>query len=161
MACPAPDQTREPVLLMTYRFKLSRRLASNHRRWLVAAPLLVLLAACGGSSPTGSGGNDATPGWLSVELTTPHSDDGAVQLRITGPGVDSVVAGTAYNGYGVTSGNFADLVLTGAIGTGRVARFRVADVSRASQYVATVTAAAQRGSYALRSTAGYRTAIVR
>lgn len=147
---------------MTYRFKLSRRLASNHRRLLAALPLLAFLAACGGSSPTGSsGGNDATPGWLSVELTTPHDDDGAVQLRITGPGVDSVVASTPYNGYGITSGSSADLVLTGAIRTGRVARFRVADVSRSSQYVATVTAAAQGGSYALRGTSGYRTAIVR
>ena len=52
-------------------------------------------------------------------------------------------------------------MLTGAVRTGRVARFRVADVSRPSQYSAGVTAAAQAGSYALRSTAGYHTAIVR
>jgi hypothetical protein len=146
---------------MTYRFKLSRRLASNHRRGLTFAPLLMLLAACGGSSPTGSSGGDATPGWLSVELTTPNGDDGAVQLRITGPGVDSVVASSPYNGFGVASGSTADLVLTGAIQTGRVARFQVSDVSRASQYAVSVTAVAQRGSYALRATSGYQTAVVR
>jgi hypothetical protein len=144
---------------MTYRFKLSRRLASNHLR--SAATLLLLgVVACGGSSPTGSETPIAAPGWLSVELTTPHADDGAVQLRITGPGVDSVVASAVYNGFGVASGSTADLVITGVVQSGHVARFRVPDITRSSQYLATVTAAAQRGTYALRGTSGYRTAIV-
>lgn len=145
---------------MTYRFKLSRRLASNHRRLAAAAVLALVLTACGGSTPTGPETTTGTPGWLSVELTTPNADDGAVQLRVTGPGVDSVVATAAYNGYAAATSGAANLVLVGSVQSGVVARFRVPDVSRSSQYTASVTAAAQRGSYALRELSGYRTAIV-
>ncbi len=145
---------------MNYTFKLSRRLAANAGRLALFGPALLLLAACG-SGPTGSSDvQPGTPGWLTVELTTPNSDDGAVQLRISGPSVDSVVAASPYNGFGLANGGSADVVLTGAIHTGSVARFRVQDISRASQYSVAVTAAAQRGSYALRSIGGYQTAIV-
>lgn len=148
------------ILAMTYTFKLSRRLAASLRPKLGLAGLCAALVACGGS-PTGA--NDPTPGapgWLSVELTTPNTDDGAVQLRISGPAIDSVKAASPYNGFGQASGSSADLVLAGTIQTGTVAHFRVGDVNRAGQYSVTVTAAAQRGSYALRSTNGYRTSVV-
>jgi hypothetical protein len=148
---------------MTYTFKLSRRLASNDWRTAALAPLLFLLAACGAGSSTGaSGGNEpAVSGWLTVQLTSPNTDDGAVQLRITGPAVDSVVADTRYDGFGVASNGVADLVMAGNIATGNVARFRVADVNKATSYQATVVAAAQSGSFALRSTSGYRAVVVR
>lgn len=148
---------------MTYTFKLSRRLAANYLRTAALAPLLALLVACGGGSSTGaSGGNEsAVPGWLTVQLTTPNTDDGALQLRITGPAVDSVVAESAYNGFGAAANGTADLVMAGAIATGNVARFRVADVNRASSYSVSVVAAAQSGSYALRNLSGYRAVIVR
>ncbi len=145
---------------MTYTFKLSRRLAGNGKWPVFAIPAILLLAACGGSPTGASDVQPGTPGWLTVELTTPNSDDGAVQLHITGPSVDSVVAASPYNGFGQASGGTADVVLTGTIRTGTVARFRVGDISRSSQYRVSVTGAAQRGSYALRSTGGYRTAVV-
>jgi hypothetical protein len=148
---------------MTYTFKLSRRLASNDWRTAVLAPLLVFLAACGAGSSTGaSGGNEpAVPGWLTVQLTTPYTDDGAVQLRITGPAVDSVVAEPAYDGFGMAANGAADLVMAGSISTGNVARFRVADINRASSYNVSVVAAAQSGTFALRNTSGYRAVVVR
>lgn len=157
---PADRKTGIP---MTYTFKLSRRLASNDWRRAALAPLAFLVIACGGGSSTGpSGGNEpALAGWLTVQLTTPYTDDGAVQLRITGPAMDSVRAEAAYDGFGTTSNGVADLVMAGAISTGNVARFKVADVNRASAYSVTVVAAAQAGSYALRSTSGYRAVIVR
>jgi hypothetical protein len=142
---------------MTCTFKLSRRLAADLRFVVILAAGLV---ACGGSPTGANDGGTAAPGWLSVELTTPNSDDGAVQLRISGPAIDSVKAAVPYNGFGQASGSSADMVLTGTIHTGTVAHFRVADVSRAAQYAVTVTAAAQRGSYALRPTSGYRTSVV-
>lgn len=145
---------------MTYTFKLSKRLSSMPGVRRCIAGLAVSLAACG-ASPTGANdGSPGAPGWLSVELTTPNSDDGAVQLRISGPAIDTVKAASPYNGFGQASGTSADLVLTGTIRTGTVAHFRVGDVSRAGQYAVTVTAVAQRGSYALRSTSGYRTSVV-
>jgi hypothetical protein len=148
---------------MTYTFKLSRRLASNDWRTAVLAPLLVFLAACGAGSSTGaSGGNEpAVPGWLTVQLTTPYTDDGAVQLRITGPAVDSVMAEEAYDGFGMAANGAADLVMAGSISTGNVARFRVADINRASSYNVSVVAAAQSGTFALRNVSGYRAVIVR
>ena len=104
-----PD-LRKPGIPMTYTFKLSRRLASNNWRAAAITPLLVLLVACGGGSSTGaSGGNEpAVPGWLSVQLTTPNTDDGAVQLRITGPVIQDVMAESAYNGFGSAAAGVAD-----------------------------------------------------
>ena len=75
--------------------------------------------------------------------------------------VDSVVAESAYNGFGAAANGTADLVMAGAIATGNVARFRVADVNRASAYSVSIVAAAQSGSYALRNLSGYRAVIVR
>lgn len=157
---PADRKTGIP---MTYTFKLSRRLASNDWRRAALAPLLFLLIACGGGSSTGpsDGNGPAVAGWLTVQLTTPHTDDGAVQLRITGPAIQDVMAESAYDGFGTAAAGVADLVMAGAIATGNVARFQVPDVNRASAYSVSVVAAAQAGTFALRNVAGYRAVIVR
>ncbi|MEO8479480.1 MAG: hypothetical protein ABI542_07580 [Gemmatimonadota bacterium] len=151
---------------MTYKFKLSRRLAASHRptRVVAVSSLLILLAACGASSPTGPGTSEqpATPGWLTVQLTTPFSDDGALQLRVSGPSIDSIAPEAAYDGFGTVSSGVADVVITGSVANGNVARFRVADVTRASQYMVSVVAAAQQTTYALRpNNAVYGAVIVR
>lgn len=151
---------------MTYTYKLSRRLAVSHpsRRALPALCLLLLLAACGASSPAGpdTGGQTATPGWLTVQLTSPYTDDGAIQLRVTGPTIDSIAPEPTLDGFGSVSGGTADVVVTGAVTTGNIARFRVADVNRASSYTVSVMAAAQQTSYALRAnTSVYGAVIVR
>ena len=149
---------------MTYTFKISRRLASNHRRFFGAACIAALLTACGGNSATGpSTGDTHSPvsGWLTVELTTPHSDDGAVQLQVTGPAIDSIVADGRYQGVGQSTGGRADLIVTGSIVSGRVARFMVPDVDRAPAYSVRVVAGAQRNTWSLRNSGGYGTAIVR
>jgi hypothetical protein len=149
---------------MTYTFKLARRLASNHR--VALAAVAVLTTACGGSSPTGpdpvAPPVTSTAGWLTVQLTTPNTDDGAVQFSITGPGVDSVRVLPPYSGYGtVPASGAGHVVATGAIATGAVARVWVRDVARANQVTASVSAAAQRGTYALSSLSGYRATVVR
>jgi hypothetical protein len=127
--------------------------------WLLMA-LSLALVACGAGSPTG-GDQSATPGWLTVQLTSPNTDDGAVQLRISGPGIESVMPQAPFDGFGSASGNTGHIVLTGVIGSGNVARFRVSDVNRATSYSVTPVAAAQRGTFALRSTASYRATVVR
>ena len=92
---------------MTYTFKISRRLASSYTEWLsprrraarytewlTAGALALVLTACGANSGTGPSNNATpappTPGWLTVQLTTPYSNDGAVQLRVTGPSIDTI-----------------------------------------------------------------------
>lgn len=146
---------------MTYKFKLSRRMSSNHRSVLAAASLL--LAACGSQSPTGS--TPVTPvaptaGWLTIQLATPRTDDGAVQLSVSGPGVDSAKI-VGYAGFSVVANSNADMVVTGAVASGTVARVYLRDLSRTGDVRATVSAAAARGSYALQDLSGYRAVVVR
>lgn len=146
---------------MTYKFKLSRRLSSNHRS--AVAALALLLAACGASSPTGSTPVTpvtATSGWLTIQLATPRSDDGAVQLSVNGPGIDSARV-VGYDGFTVVGGASADMVVTGAIGNGTIARVFLRDLSRAGDVRATVSAAAARGSYSLQELTGYRALVIR
>ena len=151
---------------MTYTFKLSRRLASNDWRRYIALPMFAsLLVACGASStgPTNDDGAipSVTPGWLTIQFTTPNSEDGAVQLRVTGPVIDSVVVDSRYDSFGATSATVGDLVATGNIVTGNLARFRVPDVNRTAEYSVSVVAVAQKSTYALRGAAGYQAVIVR
>ena len=147
---------------MTYTFKLSRRIASNHRARLAAVSLL--LAACGAQGPTSS--TPVTPppavtaGWLTVQLTTPRTDDGAVQVSVSGPGVDSATV-SGYDGFSVVANASADMVVTGALTSGTIARVHLRDLSRTGDVRATVAAAAARGSYALQDLTGYRVVLVR
>jgi hypothetical protein len=146
---------------MTYTFKLSRRIASNHRPALAAVSLL--LAACGAQSPTGSTPVTpvtATAGWLTVQLATPRTDDGAVQVSVSGPGVDSATV-VGYDGFSVVGNSAADMVVTGPVTNGTIARVHLRDLSRASDVHATISAAAARGSYALQDLTGYRAVLVR
>ena len=155
---------------MTYTFKLARRMATNHVARVVPIALVALLAACGSAA----GPTDPTPvpaptpqpaaqaGWLTIEFATPRADDGAVQFGISGPGIDSVRAATPFQGVGGTvNTNTAFMVVTGTLRSGTVARIHVPDVNRAAQYVATVQAVAQKGSYQLQATTGYGVAVTR
>jgi hypothetical protein len=146
---------------MTYTFKLSRRIASNHRGSLAA--LALLLAACGAESPTSNTPAPlpaAVSGWLTVQLATPNSDDGAVQIAVSGPGVDSAKV-LGYDGYAAVANTNANLIVTGAITNGSIARIFVRDLSQTSRVQATVVAAAARSSYALQELNGYRAVLVR
>ncbi|MCA9761839.1 MAG: hypothetical protein KC544_01775 [Gemmatimonadetes bacterium] len=137
----------------------SGRSVSASILWLLVSAAM-LLAGCGAGSPTG-GDQGAAPGWLTVQLTSPNTDDGAVQLRISGPGIERVEPQPPFDGVGTASGTTGHLVLTGVIGSGNVARFRVSDVNRATSYSVSTVAAAQRGTFALRNTSGYRATVVR
>ena len=147
---------------MTYTFKLSRRIASNHRSCVAAATLL--LAACGAQGPTSSTPVQppvaAVSGWLTVQLTTPNSDDGAVQIAVSGQGVDSAKV-LGYDGYSAVANANANLIVTGAVTSGSIARIFVRDLARTSSVQATVVAAAARSSYALQDLSGYRAVLVR
>lgn len=150
---------------MTYTFKLARRNAQNH---LAAVAATLLLAACGATAPT-----DATPtpvapvapapvaGWLTMQLDTPNTDDGAVQLMVTGPAIEEAAPAAGLDGAATLANGTAHLVVMGQVGDGAVARIRVPDVAKATQYQVQVTAAAARGTYELRQVAAYRVTVVR
>jgi hypothetical protein len=121
---------------------------------------LALLAACGASTPTSTDPTTPTSGWLTLQLTTPSTNDGAVQFAISGPAIDSVTI-ISYDGFAAASNGTVNLVVTGQIGNGDIARIHVADLSAALQYHATVAAAAARVTYALATLDGYRAVLVR
>ncbi len=156
---------------MTYTFKPARRRpASPHqavqRALQVFLVSLVAGACAAGGSPTVPDTPPPPPvtavsGWLTIQLTTPNATDGAVQLAVSGPGVDSVRAVAPYAGYGVVSSGAGHVVVTGSVASGAIARVWVRDVSKSGQVAASVSAAAARGTYALSNLSGYRATVVR
>lgn len=137
----------------------------SFRRNLVCSvfPLALLaLAACSSGTATGLTTPPPAPtgGWLTLQLATPHSDDGAVQFSVSGPAIDSVKL-VSYDGFATIDNGTANLIVTGQVGNGDIARVFVPDLSLTSQYQASVAAAAVRGTYALQSLDGYRVVLVR
>lgn len=154
---------------MTYTFKLSRRLAGIHEtvrtlRPLVLFLLALLATACGTGELTNPKTPDAaraTPGWLSLTFSTPRADDGAVQLMVAGPALDSLQL-TGVQGFASVSGGTARLLVTGTIRSGAIARFWVPDTRNAAIYTASVVEAAARGTYQLQDVAqGYGARVTR
>ena len=145
--------------LETVNVSLTRRTAS--RCSILAAACAVFLGACSSAVATApSTPAGPTGGWLTVQLTTPRSDDGAVQLSVTGPAIDSVKILT-YDGFETHTATGTDFVATGNITSGDLARIHVPDLSRTTEYHASVSAAAARDSYELQSLTGYRAVLVR
>jgi hypothetical protein len=141
---------------VTYTNQPSRHVASNEHAIRLLRPLALLLivllaTACGQGelvSPHVPDMAPATAGWLSLTFMTPRADDGAVQLTVLGPAMDSLqLAGVA--GVASSSGGVAHFVVTGRVAGGVVARFWVPDTRRVSQYVARVNEVATRGTYQL------------
>lgn len=150
---------------MTYTFKLARRMAKNHPGYRSLVPLaMFLLAACGSNTPTGASPtpppSTAVAGFLTLELTTPHSNDGAIQFAVSGPSVDSIRT-VGFDGMTTLLNGQAQTIVTGSIGSGVLARVYVADVNRASEYRAWVVAAAARTTYQLQNVSSYRAVLVR
>ena len=124
-------------------------------RAAAAASLAALLAAgCANDGPTGP-----AAGPLSISLTTPSTDDGAVLLAISGGAVDSVTAVGSYQLYGgagaLPAGGVMRVIVRGTLTAGPVARVWVPDVAAVGAYRVTVEQAAARGTYQQRSVSGY------
>ncbi len=121
------------------------------RLLVVLLGLMVVVAACS-SGPE--------PGELTFELTTPNSDDGAIQFRLTATlpntltGVSAGCAGcTVFSE--ATSETETLGVVTGQIRAGRLVRVSVSDVQTPEAYRASVVAVASRD-FGLRSAPRYR-----
>lgn len=93
------------------------------------------------------------PGWLSLNLSTPNADDGAIMFTVSGP-VDSV---RSVHPHVLSSkeGSATRVVIVGAIGAGALASIKVPDTRQPTQFTATVEQVAVRGSYTQRTPAGY------
>ena len=116
--------------------------------WLLGA--LSLGAACGGDEPT----DGPTPGELVARLTTTHTEDGALLLRVVGP-VTQVSALGGYRVASSTGGGATMIVVTGNIAGGDLLRLSVPDTRQLSSYTVEVEQAADRNTFALREPGSY------
>ena len=122
-----------------------------------AGVVLALAALLGGGCKTGTVAPVA--GELTVNLTTPNADDGAILLKIAGSGGETVTSVTASCSgcrifSGVVSGTEVRAVLTGTIAAGAVARVSVSDVNTPASYSVQILDVASR-TYVRRATTGY------
>jgi hypothetical protein len=130
----------------------------------VAVLLLLGLAACSGDKGPPSGPSRAQPGVLTLRLVTPHVDDAALLLALSGPGPVSAVsapAGAAYVMHARSTEAITRIAVFGALASGDVVRFSVPDVNRVASYQATVLEVADRTNALRGSTQGYTLSVVR
>lgn len=122
---------------------------------LTAGLALAATLACGVSDgtivPTGP-----TAGTLTVTLTTPNADDGAILLELSGPDMTQIAAGNASLYFRhAQDGTTITAVLVGDVEGGPLITFHVPDVDAVSSYSATIQQVADRGNALRGSLTGY------
>ena len=160
MIIMAGNRTDILHLLADTQVTMTRVIARSRPAMLSTAAFLVL-GACSAETVT-SVPTPAAPtgGWLTAQLTTPNNNDGAVQFSLAGPRIDSIKLATE-DGFETHSATQADVIVTGTVTAGNLARIYVPDLSRTTEYRASVSAAATRDNYALQPLDGYRVVLVR
>ncbi|NIR43811.1 MAG: hypothetical protein GWN99_07625 [Gemmatimonadetes bacterium] len=130
--------------------------------WILATVLTIALGAglaCDGDSTGTNGGNGGpVPGSLIVSLTTPNTDDGAVQLTVSGGTIDgvSLATGTGYRFFShESSATSFSIIVAGDIAAGPLASISVPDVNAADSYSAALVAVADRSNQIVSPTTGY------
>ena len=122
------------------------------RKWLVAVVLttFAVVPACSDQGPTGSG-------TATISFTTPNSNDGALLVAITGPGVRDVEpASFAYKAYWrVASANELHLIVVGNLVGGPVATVTVDQIDKLDLYHVTILGVANRADALQPSLTGY------
>jgi len=123
-------------------------------RWIFVM-VAALSVAVGCSDDTT--GAPARPGTLSLTLTTPHADDGAMLFEVSGPSIDSAIAVNASLRLFTRLVNGSTVVgaVVGALANGAVVNLQVPDVGVAAEYTARVLEVADRKDALRASLAGY------
>ena len=131
----------------------------NSRILLPALALTyALFAVSCGDDEEGPTGPEA--GILTVTLTTPHADDGAILFRLDGPGMTDVssVAPSLYSRFLETFAESVDevtAVFVGDVASGPLLTFRAPDASLVDSYEATLLEVADRTNSLRESLGGY------
>lgn len=138
-------------------------------RWATGIGVLLSVAAYGcklddvTSGNPGSGGTDPTAGTLTVSLTTPHTDDGAIRFTVTGPFVTTPRA--ASPGHLVftrqRSPQELDVVVVGDLQSEAILILPVRDTRTAPDYQVTITEVATRTNALRTDLTGYGTLVLR
>jgi hypothetical protein len=126
------------------------------------APWALVVACLTGLAPLAGCSNNTGPtaAALTVSLSSPNGDDGAVLLTVSGGPVDSVEA-VGYRVYTAqVSAETLRVIITGSISSGPVARIHVPDSRQVSRYSAEIGQVATRVTYAQRDPAPYDVRLV-
>ena len=119
---------------------------------LAMMAVLFIAAAC---SKDATGG-DKLAGTLTVRLTTPNADDGAMTFRVSGGPIDSALAvNQSLRLFTRADGATVVGVVVGALAEGAVITLHVPDVGEAARYSATVLEVADRQDALRGSLTGY------
>jgi hypothetical protein len=132
---------------------------SNHTRRILAMAAGLALAAtlaCGGDGNAPTGPQGPTAGTLTVSLTTPNNDDGAILLTVSGPDMTQLASADASLYFRhAQAGTTITAVLVGDVAGGDLVTFHVPDVDAAGSYSATIQQVADRSNALRGSLTGY------
>jgi len=126
----------------------------SRSRWICAmVAALVAGTACSDNPTSGS----ARAGILTLRLTTPHADDGAMTFQVGGAPIDSATAANASLRLFTRreSGSTVIGAAVGALDNGAVVTLHVPDVGAAARYTANVLEVADRQDALRTSLTGY------
>lgn len=128
--------------------------------YLALALGLGVLAACAHDSPTQPESNQTTvrppvPGVLTVQLTTPHSDDAALVVTVSGASISDVGSPSGMLLHVRQRGDTVTAAVFGRIASGEVLHFSVPDVNAAARYVARVVQVADSANAVRGELSGY------
>lgn len=126
------------------------RISGVHVSSLVA--VFMILSSCGGESKGTTEPPLPDPGELTVQLTTPNADDGAIMLSISGLQNTTEIKASSgsYVSYSRQDGSTATVAVFGEIASGSLVHFAVPDLAAAATYHVTLREVADR-SGAIRS----------
>src|SRR5437870_10965277 len=105
----------------------------SRSRWILAMVAALVAGTACSDNPTGGG---ARAGALTLRLTTPHADDGAMTFQVGGAQIDSATAANASLRLFTRreSGSTVIGAVVGALDNGAVVTLHVPDVGAAAIY---------------------------
>jgi len=132
----------------------------NSSRWVLAILAMPLLGVACSNDVTGGG---PQAGSLTLRLTTPHADDGAMTFQVSGPAIDNATAANASLRLFTRREGGSTVVgaVVGALANGALITLRVPDVGAAARYSATVLEVADRQDALRTSLTGYALTVTR
>jgi hypothetical protein len=126
----------------------------SYARWIFAMTAVLSLGAACSDDPIGG---VTQAGTVTLRLTTPHDDDGAVLFEVSGPPIDTALAANASLKLFTRRSDASTIVgaVVGVVTDGAAVTLRVPDVGAAAGYTARVLEVADRQNVLRTSLTGY------